>query len=130
MRFVRYRFRFVSGPWLDTDTPSKHCICLQDVFKTYSRHLFKTSSSYVFKTCSSFRLNNFSCWDVFKTHLQDVLGRRKIITLKISFKTSWRPTNIFWVEYTVTSISDIDVAVDVNDIEDCYRFCQIDSKYL
>ena len=35
---------------LDTDIPSKHFVCLQDVFKTSSRHVFKTSSRHVFKT--------------------------------------------------------------------------------
>ena len=29
---------------LDTDIPSKHFVCLQDVLKTSSRHVFKTSS--------------------------------------------------------------------------------------
>ena len=28
---------------LDTDIPSKHFVCLQDVLKTSSRHVFKTS---------------------------------------------------------------------------------------
>ena len=51
-RFVRYWFRFVSRLWLDTDIPSKHFVCLQDVLKTSSRHVFKTSSRDVFKTSS------------------------------------------------------------------------------
>ena len=29
---------------LDTDIPSKYFACLQNVFKTSSRHVFKTSS--------------------------------------------------------------------------------------
>ena len=66
VRFVRCRSRFVRGPWLDTDTPSKHCICLQDVFKTSSKHLFKTSSSHVFRRLQVFVLR---C-------LQDVFARR------------------------------------------------------
>ena len=37
---------------LDTDIPGEHCVCLQDVFKTSSRHAFKASSRYVFKTLS------------------------------------------------------------------------------
>ena len=44
-RFVRYWFRFVSRPWLDTDIPSKHFVCLQDVFKTCLQDVFKTSSA-------------------------------------------------------------------------------------
>ena len=37
---------------LDTDIPSKHFVCLQDVLKTSSRYAFKTSSRHVFKTFS------------------------------------------------------------------------------
>ena len=37
---------------LDTDIPSKQFVCLQDVFKTSSRHIFKTSSRHVFKMSS------------------------------------------------------------------------------
>ena len=48
----------------DTDIPSKHFVCLQDVLKTSSRHVFKTS----FKMSSR------------------RLGRRKIVKLK----TYWR----------------------------------------
>ena len=97
-RFVRYWFKFAGRPWLNTDIPSKHFVCLQDVFKTSSRHVFKTSSRHVFKT-SSRRLqrNNFSSSktssrrlargleNVFKTSSRR-LGRRKIVTLK----TCWR----------------------------------------
>ena len=66
---------------LDTDIPSKHFVCLQDVLKTSSRYVFKTSSRHVFKT-SSRRLQNvledvkllrWRCVeDVFKTCLEDV----------------------------------------------------------
>ena len=95
-RFVRYSFRLVSRPWLDTDIPSKHFVCLQDIFKTSSRHVFKTLSRHVFNTSSrhvfktsSRRLqhNNFSSsntsWrclqDAFKTYLQDVLEDEKLL---------------------------------------------------
>ena len=49
-RLVRHWFRFASRPWLDTDIPSKHFDCLQDVIKTSLGHVFKTSSRHVFKT--------------------------------------------------------------------------------
>ena len=83
---------------LDKDIPTKHFVCLKDVFKTSSRHVFKTSSRHVFKTFSRrLQRNNFSSsktssrricktsQDVFKTSLRR-LGRRKIVTLK----TFWR----------------------------------------
>ena len=35
---------------LDTDIPSKHFVCLQDLLKMSLRHVFKTSSGHVFKT--------------------------------------------------------------------------------
>ena len=58
--------------------------CLQDVFKTLSRHAFNASSRYVVKTSSRrLQYNKFSStntsWrclqDVFKTYLQDVFRR-------------------------------------------------------
>ena len=49
-RLVRHWFRFASRPWLDTDIPSQHFDCLQDVIKTSLGHVFKTSSRHVFKT--------------------------------------------------------------------------------
>ena len=41
--------RYTHLDLLDTDTPGKHFVCLQDVFKMSSSHVFKTSSRYVFK---------------------------------------------------------------------------------
>ena len=90
-RFVRYWFRFVSRPWLDTDIPSKHFLCLQDVFKTlqdmFSRRLQNMSSK------TSWRRFARCLQDIFKMYLQDFfktssgrLGRRKTVTLK----TYWR----------------------------------------
>ena len=35
---------------LDTDIPSKHFVCLQDVLKTSSRYVFKTCLQDVLKT--------------------------------------------------------------------------------
>ena len=87
---------------LDTDIPSKHFICLQDVLKTCSRHIFKTSSRHAFKTSSryvfkmssrSLQRNNFS----FSKMVSRRLGRRKIFTLK----TSWRPTNVCWDDFSI-----------------------------
>ena len=56
--------RYTHLDLLDTDIPSKHFVCLQDVFKTSLRHIFKTCHQDVFKICPQ---------DVFKTCLQDVL---------------------------------------------------------
>ena len=52
---------------LDTDTPSKHFVCPQDVLKTSSRHIFKMSSRQVLKT-SSICLEH-SKFSTFKTSL-------------------------------------------------------------
>ena len=40
------------SPDKHTDIPSKHFVCLQNIFKTSSRHVFKKSSRHVFKTSS------------------------------------------------------------------------------
>ena len=117
---MKYRFvRFVSGPWLDTDIPSKHFVYLQGVFKTSSRHVFKTysrhvlkassrhvfktSSRHVFKTSSRcLQHNNFSpsktssrrLQDAIKTYLQDVFkasGKTKIFYAEDVLNTSSRP---------------------------------------
>ena len=89
---------------LDRDIPSKHFVCLQDVFKKSSRHVFKTSSRHVFKTSwRRLQRNNFSSsktsWSRLEGALREVLrtssrlktssrrlGRRMIVTLK----TCWR----------------------------------------
>ena len=68
---------------LDRDIPSKHFVCLQDVFKKSSRHVFKTSSRHVFKTSwRRLQRNNFSSSKTSSRRL----GRRKIVILK----TCWR----------------------------------------
>ena len=36
--------RYTHLDLLDTDIPSKHFVCFQDVLRTSSRHVFKTSS--------------------------------------------------------------------------------------
>ena len=75
--------RYTHLDLLDTDIPSKHFVCLQDVLKTSSRHVFKTSSRYVFKTSwrrlprNNFSSSNFSFYaeDVLKT-FQNMSQRR------------------------------------------------------
>ena len=78
---------------LDTDIPSKYFACLDNVFKTSSRHVFKTSSRRLQRNnFSSSKTSSRRLQDVFKTpsrRFQDVfktsskrLGRRKIFTLK------------------------------------------------
>ena len=101
--------RYTHLDLLDTDIPSKHFICFQDVLKASSRHalkkssryVFKMSSRHVFKTSSRHLQRNNFCLprrveDIFKTSsrrfarcLQDVfktpstrLGRQKIVMLK------------------------------------------------
>ena len=72
-KFVRYWFRFASKPWLGTIIPSKHFVCLQDVFKTSSRHVFKTPSGHVFKMCSRrLQRNSFLSSKTSSRCLQDV----------------------------------------------------------
>ena len=69
---------------LDTDIPSKHFVCLQDVLKTSSKDLFKMSSRHVFKTSSRHVFKTFSK-HVFKTP-----WRRLQRNNSLSFKTSSR----------------------------------------
>ena len=97
---------------LDTDIPSKHFVCLQDVFKMSWIHVLKKSWRRLqrnnfssFKT-SSRRLQDV-LWDVFKTslktwrRLQDdiktssrCLGRQRTVTLKMCWRRiqdmAWR----------------------------------------
>ena len=80
--FVRYWFRFVSRPWLDIDIPSKHFVCLQDVFKISSRYVFKTSWGHVFKT--SWRPTNVLWVVLFGNEKSDYIFNkiRYLISLK------------------------------------------------
>ena len=73
--------RYTHLDLLDTDIPSKHFVCFQDVLKTSSRHVFKTSSRYVFKTSSR---------HVFKTS-----SRRLQRNNFSSSKTSWKTKNYY-----------------------------------
>ena len=72
---------------LNTNIPSKYFVCLNNVFKTSSRHVLKTSSKHVFKTSSRHvfktssrrpQRNNFSSSKTSSRRL----GRREIVTLK------------------------------------------------
>ena len=74
--------------FLDTNIPSKHFVCLQDVLKTSSRYVFKTSPRHVFKTCSRCLLkaswrrpkrNNFSSSKTSLRRLKDVLEDVKLL---------------------------------------------------
>ena len=65
---------------LDTDIPSKHFICLQDVFKICLQDAFKTCLQGVIKTCQDvFRVTIFSLevlktfWKTYKCYAEDVL---------------------------------------------------------
>ena len=58
--------------------PSKYFAGLQDVFKTYLR-------GFQCDNFLSFKMSTRRVQDVFKTCLEDV------------FKTTWKPTNVFWV---------------------------------
>ena len=92
--------RYTHLDLLDTDIPSKHFICFQDVlkassrhalkkssryvFKMSSRHVFKTSSRHVFKKSSRrFQRNNFSSSKTSSRGLarciQDVLEDEKLL---------------------------------------------------
>ena len=93
-RFVRYWFRFLSRPWLDTGIPNKYFVCLQAVFKTCLQDVFESCLQDIFSVTICRLPRRLARWlqDVFETYLQDVfktlrrLGRWKIVTRK----TGWR----------------------------------------
>ena len=81
---------------LDTDIPSKHFVCLQDIFKMFWRHVLKTYLLQDGFSLTIFRLPRHLqdiLWDVFKTSLKRV-RRWKIVTLKMCWRRipgmSWR----------------------------------------
>ena len=85
---------------LDTDIPNKHFVCLQDVFKTPSRHVFKTSSRHVFKTFSRHLRNNFN---VKPSGLRRRLERQKVVTLKTCLRRAQdvlTPINVCWESFS------------------------------
>ena len=84
--------RYTHLDLLDTDIPSKHFICFQDVLKASSRHALKKSSRYAFKMSSRhvfkkssrrFQRNNFSSSKTSSRGLarciQDVLEDEKLL---------------------------------------------------
>ena len=84
---------------LDTNIPSKYFACLNNVFKTSSRHVFKTSSKHVFKTSSRHvfktssrrpQRNNFSSSKTSSRRLQDVFARRLQDVLEDVKLLRWR----------------------------------------
>ena len=85
--------RYTHSDLLDTDIPSKHFVCLQDVLKTSSRHVFKTSSKYVFKVSSR---------HVFKTSWR-CLQRNNFSSSKTSCETSSKTKNCYAEDVLKTS---------------------------
>ena len=75
--------------FLDTNIPSKHFFCLQDVFKTRLEDVFSVTVFHlprrfqdVFKT--SWKTKSCYAEDILNTCHEDVLRK------------SWRPTNVCW----------------------------------
>ena len=74
---------------LDTDIPSKHFVCLQDVLDTSLRHVLKTSSRHVFKTSLRHALKTSSghvfmaSWHVF------FMGLRKQVNVFEKILSFW-----------------------------------------
>ena len=109
---------------LDTDIPSKHIICLQDVWKTSSRHFFKTSSRHVFQMSSRhvlktfwrrLRRNNFSSSKSSSRCLKDFL------------KTSWKTKNCYAEVALRTSLRHV-LKTSWRRLEDQQMFVGLDSK--
>ena len=77
--------------FLDTDIPSKHFVCLQDVLKTCLEGVLKTHLEDVLKTLQR---NNF----LSSKTSSKCLRRQKIVTLKTFWRClqdmSWRPINV------------------------------------
>ena len=85
---------------LDTDIPSKHFVCLQDVVKASSRHVFRTPSRHVVKTSwRRLHRNNFSSSKTSSRRLQDVFAR----CLQDIFETSWKTKNCYAEDVLKTS---------------------------
>ena len=77
---------------LDTDIPSKHFVCLHNVFKTSWRHVFKTSSINVFKTPSRHVFKTSSRY-VFNTSLRRL--QHNNFSSRCLEDMSWRPLSLF-----------------------------------
>ena len=108
-RFVRYTFRFVRYRY-----PNKQFACLQDVFKTSSRHVFKTAwrrlqrNNFSSSKTSSRRLAG-CLQDIFKTSCEDVL------------KTSWK-TKICYAEDVLKTPSKHVLKTSSRRLEDQQMF--------
>ena len=90
---------------LDTDIPSKHFVCLQDVLKTSSTYFVDVFNITIFRLPKCLQ-------DAFKTSLQDekFLRWRRFedvfkTCLKDVFKASWRPTNLLSSDFLIQPLS-------------------------
>ena len=83
---------------LDTDIPSKHFVCLHNVFKSSSGHIFKTCLQYMSLRCLEdvFSITIFRFFqNIFKT-----FWKTKYCYAVDMLKRSSRPTNVCWVHCT------------------------------
>ena len=107
---------------LDTDIPSKHFVCVQDVLKTSLPEQF-----FVFQDVSktSSRRFQYTLWDVFKASSRR-LGRRKIVMLKTCWwclqEKSWRPKIICWA---VCKMRDVWSYWTLKTLEWIYRWTKL-----
>ena len=91
-RFVRYRFRFVRY-----SIPRGHFVCLQDVFKTSSKHVFKTYFQDVFS------ITIFSLPGCLEDVLRDVFDRRHGVFASHLQLMSWKAKNCYTEDVLKTS---------------------------
>ena len=100
---------------LDTDIPSKYFVCLNNVFKTSSRHVFKTFSRHVFNM-SSRRFQDISS-GVFRTYLQTYLQRN-------NFTSSRRLEDVFKVYLRrLQDVSEEVKSLRWRRVEDIFKAC-------
>ena len=83
---------------LDKDIPSKHFVCLQDVFKISSRHVFKTSSRRL-------QLNNFSSSKTSSRRICKTSSRHVLKTNKCLLGNNFNFLHMSWVFYLGFSFS-------------------------
>ena len=83
---------------LDKDIPSKHFVCLQDVFKISSRHVFKTSSRRL-------QLNNFSSSKTSSRRICKTSLRHVLKTNKCLLGNNFNFLHMSWVFYLGFSFS-------------------------
>ena len=109
---------------LDTDIPSKHIICLQDVWKTSSRHFFKTSSRHVFQMSSRHVLKTF--WRRLRRS-NFSSSKSSSRSLKDFLKTSWKTKNCYAEVALRTSLRHA-LKTSCRRLEDQQMFAGLDSK--